>query len=79
MNRRIKKKRKLLENYSTSKWRVVHITDRALQELKIETLHSMGALIPHNEFLWIDYLKRARTVARADRIGKSHRDKHRSL
>jgi hypothetical protein len=73
MNRRIKKKRKVLEKYYTSKWRVVHITDRFLQELKIETRHSIGTLIPHDESPWIHYLKLART----GRIGKISCNKHR--
>lgn len=71
MNRRIKKKRKVLEKYYTSKWRVVHITDRFLQEFKIETRHSLWTLIPHDESPWIHYLKFART----NRIGKLYKAK----
>jgi hypothetical protein len=75
MNRRIKKKRKVLEKYYTSKWRVVHITDRFIQELKIESLHSIGTLIPHDESPWIHYLKLART----NRTGKLYKAKQRSI
>jgi hypothetical protein len=75
MNRRIKKKRKVLEKYYTSKWRFVHIVDRRLQEIKIETRHSIWTLIPHDESPWIRYLKLART----GRIGKSYRNKQRSI
>ena len=71
MNRRIKKKRKVLEKYYTSKWRVVRITGRFLHEFRIKSRHHLWTLILHDESPWIHYLKFART----SRIGKSYRAK----